>query len=111
MPFQIRHAVRLFVLAVMLIAGGCADVSTSKRAAEDPADAAITARVKAALMAEQRVRATGVTVQTLNGVVLLTGFAESQVEALEMAAIARSVSGVKGVREELVSRRGSGVNQ
>ncbi|MFN0301303.1 MAG: BON domain-containing protein [Burkholderiales bacterium] len=94
------------VFFLVLLASGCADITTSKRPAESAADAAITARVKAAFEAERRVRATSVTVQTLNGMVLISGFADSQAEAQEMAAIARSVSGVKGVREELVLKGG-----
>ena len=41
-----------------------------------------------------------------NGMVLISGFADSQAEAQEMAAIARSVSGVKGVKEEFVLKGG-----
>jgi hyperosmotically inducible periplasmic protein len=106
MQSPIRLAMRTFVLAFLFVVVGCADVGMRKPPSEEPADAAITARVKAALAAERRVRATGVTVQTLNGAVLLTGFAESQADAQEMAAIARSVSGVRLVREELVIRHG-----
>jgi hyperosmotically inducible periplasmic protein len=105
MQTQFRHAIWAVVVALVLTVGGCVD-GGRKPAVEEPADAAITARVKAALAAERRVRATAVTVQTLNGVVLLTGFAESQADVQEMAAIARSVSGVRRVREELVLRHG-----
>jgi osmotically-inducible protein OsmY len=56
-------------------------------------------------MAESKlVSATSISVETLNGTVMLSGFAKSSTERSAAESIARGVNGVKSVRNEIVVR-------
>jgi hyperosmotically inducible protein len=65
------------------------------------ADAAITADVKARLIAEPGIRALAINVDTYNGNVTLKGDVKSGAQRSTAEGIARKVKGVKGVRNEL----------
>lgn len=64
-------------------------------------DAALTAKVKAALIREKDVKATAINVDTDNGVVTLRGKAGSGAESERAASVARSVEGVLSVKNEI----------
>ena len=68
------------------------------------ADSAITDKVKAALAADPRVRAQFIKVDTSNGIVRLTGFADNRLEADQAVDVANSIAGVKRVEDEIVVR-------
>jgi len=65
-------------------------------------DSAITAKVKAAFVKDKEVSALAVSVETDNGVVLLSGFVENEQQARRAQEIAASISGVKSVKSNLV---------
>jgi len=65
-------------------------------------DAAVTAKVKSALVADRGINALEIEVSTTNGIVTLHGTASSQADSDEAAHIASEVGGVKSVRNELV---------
>ncbi len=65
-------------------------------------DAAITAKVKTQLIKDRDVSAMNINVDTDNGVVTLRGNAKSRMEADKAASLARSVDGVKSVKNELM---------
>lgn len=77
-------------------AGDAASTAMS-RAGDVAADAAITAKVKAALLADARVKGLQVKVETHDRVVTLTGNAEARAELDVAAEIARRIDGVKSV--------------
>lgn len=60
-------------------------------------DAALTAKVKAALSADERTKAHQINVETRNGVVLLAGFVETDTERNLANQLAGAISGVKRV--------------
>jgi hyperosmotically inducible protein len=64
-------------------------------------DAAITAKVKAALVTDKETKASEVKVETDRGVVHLTGTVDSQGMADKSAEVARTVKGVQSVRNDL----------
>jgi len=64
-------------------------------------DAAITAKVKSAILAETGLRVLQVKVDTVDGVVTLTGTADSQRNIDKAKELASSVAGVKGVENQL----------
>jgi osmotically-inducible protein OsmY len=64
-------------------------------------DAAITAKVDAALAADSRTSALRVDVATREGEVQLSGYAKSEAEKQAAEAIAEGVSGVRTVRNDL----------
>lgn len=86
-------------------AGGYA-VGTDERSAGTMLDdAAITAKVKTALVGEKSVKARNIDVDTVAGVVNLSGYVDSPQEAARAALVAKSVPGV--VRVKNVLRVGS----
>ena len=67
-------------------------------------DSAITARIKARFVENQQVDAAAISVETLNGTVMLSGFAKNATERTTAEGIARDVSGVKAVKNEIAVR-------
>ncbi|HUN67377.1 MAG TPA: BON domain-containing protein [Burkholderiales bacterium] len=66
------------------------------------ADSAITAKVKAMLLAEKGVPSTSISVETYEGRVLLSGFVDSEAIREKAAKVAAGVSGAKHVQNHLV---------
>jgi hyperosmotically inducible protein len=64
-------------------------------------DAAITGKVKAALMADPTAKAHQIDVETKGGVVQLNGFVDSSENKVAAARVAGGVEGVKGVDNNL----------
>jgi osmotically-inducible protein OsmY len=60
-------------------------------------DAVITTKVKAAIAADDKLSAFGINVDTLKGVVQLSGFVDTHDEITRAAEVARKVEGVKSV--------------
>lgn len=60
-------------------------------------DAAVTAKVKAALMASDGVSGIDISIETMQGTVILTGKVADQAQALRAAQIAGNVEGVQSV--------------
>ena len=71
------------------------------------ADAAVEARVKAALSAERALRSLTVDVKSTDGVVTLYGTADSSANSHQAAMVALNVEGVRSVKNEMVVVRGS----
>lgn len=65
-------------------------------------DAAITAKVKAAIFAEPGLKTLQISVDTVNGVVTLSGSVDSRSSRDRAKALAGAVAGVKGVENRLV---------
>ena len=88
------------VAAIALAAGmaGCASVERDQYAGEYVADSVITTRVKARLAQEPGVSAVDISVETLNGVVLLKGFLDNEAQREKALAAARSVGGARDVK-------------
>jgi hyperosmotically inducible protein len=71
-------------------------------AGEEVGDAAITAKIKTALLAESTVKSLDINVNTVDRVVTLTGTADSLASSQKAAEIAAVVSEVKRVDNQLV---------
>jgi osmotically-inducible protein OsmY len=67
-------------------------------------DATITTRIKARFVENQQVDASSISVETLNGTVMLSGFAKNATERTMAGDIARGVNGVKAVKNEIAVR-------
>lgn len=83
---------------------GCAVARDQQTVGAYVDDAAITTAVKAKFVEDKTVDAGAINVQTLNGTVSLAGFAKSQAERDQATAVARSVKGVREVRNTLAIR-------
>ncbi len=88
----------------MLLASGCAVTRDQETVGAYIDDTAITSSVKARFVDNKEVSAASISVETLNGTVLLSGFAKSSTEKSTAETIARNVKGVKSVRNEIVVR-------
>jgi hyperosmotically inducible periplasmic protein len=87
--------------AALLTATGCAVTRGQETAGAYIDDAAITTKVKASFVQDKLVDATSIKVETLNGTVMLSGFAKNAAEKVLAGSLARDVSGVKMVKNEL----------
>jgi hyperosmotically inducible periplasmic protein len=67
-------------------------------------DSAITTAVKAKFVEAKTVDAAAISVETLNGTVLLSGFAKNATEKSDAEVLARGVKGVKSVDNRIVLR-------
>jgi hyperosmotically inducible protein len=91
-------------LAVMLALGqvaGCATSGSGGPVAQYVDDATITAGVKAAIVREPTLSVFDIDVETVQGVVQLSGFVSSADSVAAAASVARTVKGVKSVRNDL----------
>ncbi len=69
-------------------------------------DSAITAKVKAALVDDEKIKSTDISVKTEKKVVTLSGFVESQAQAEQAVSVAKGVEGVSSVSDKLHVRDG-----
>jgi hypothetical protein len=76
-------------------------VDDRRKAERDAADAGITTKVKAELLATQGFPSVGVSVATSKGVVSLAGSVDRAAQVAQAAAIAARVKGVKAVRNAI----------
>ena len=67
-------------------------------------DATITTQIKGRFIEDPVVAASSIRVETLNGTVMLSGFAKSAAERNTAEAIARRVNGVKSIKNEIAVR-------
>ncbi len=88
------------VLGLTLVA--CAHDTTVGQKMDDTT---VTAKVKAALLADPDVKGTAVQVETLRGQVQLSGFVESQAQARRAVDIAQRVEGVDRVIDKMSVRQ------
>jgi hyperosmotically inducible protein len=95
----------VLLLCLAVFPAACASGSSSVRPMNsNPAamdDATVSARVKAALLNDQQLNATKITVSTEGGVVNLTGSVRSKAEETRAIDLARQVTGVRDVKSSL----------
>jgi osmotically-inducible protein OsmY len=99
-----RKTLSAVALATTLALTGCSVFSGQSSTGQYVDDATITTRVKSRLANDPKASATRISVETLNGVVQLSGFATSAQEKQEAVEIARGVPDVKGVRDSIIVR-------
>jgi len=83
-------------------AGGSVATPTSHRKPEYVDDATITTGVKKAILSDGAVKSSELQVETIKGVVQLTGFVKTSDQSAAAAKDAASVRGVETVRNNLV---------
>ena len=88
----------------LLAASGCAVTRGQETVGAYVDDATITTRVKARFIENKDVDASAISVETLNGTVMLSGFAKNTMEKTSAERIAREVNGVKAVKNEIAIR-------
>lgn len=102
---SIRHTLTTATAAaVLVLASGCAVMRGQETTGAYVDDTVITSTIKSRHAESKDVAMTSISVETLNGVVMLSGFAKNELERTTAERIARGVSGVKAVRNEIVVR-------
>ncbi len=84
--------------------GGCAVAREQQTVGQYVDDTTITSQVKAKFADDGAVAATAIGVETMKGLVQLSGFAKSWAERDRAEALARSVKGVTNVRNDIIVR-------
>ncbi len=91
------------LLAVALAAAaGCASTSKQEATGEYVDDTVITTKVKAAVLNEPGLKVAEINVETFKGVVQLSGFVSSRAAANQAVLVARGVSGVTSVKDDMM---------
>ena len=93
-------AVASIVVALAAMTG-CAATPTTESTGEYIDDAAVTAKVKAAMLDQPALKAFQIHVETFKGTVRLRGAAASQSTIDKAVEVARGVNGVKSVKNEM----------
>ena len=102
---QLRTQLASAVAVIALItASGCAVTRGQETVGAYVDDASITTSVKARYVDNKEVDATSIKVETLNGTVMLSGFAKNSTERMTAEDIAMKVNGVKSVKNAIVVR-------
>ena len=100
-----RHALAAtFAALVLITASGCAVTRGQESTGAYVDDATITTQVKSRFVENKDVDASSISVETLNGTVMLSGFAKNATEKTTAESIARKVNGVKSVKNEIAVR-------
>lgn len=101
------QSLRMFVVAAALLVatGGLAACSSTPRqesTGEYVDSAAITTKVKTAILNEPTLKSMQISVETFKDAVQLSGFVDSSASRSKAGEVARNVEGVKSVKNDLV---------
>jgi len=101
----VRHTLAsLLTASALLVTAGCAVTRGQETVGAYVDDAAITTQVKARMVEDKAVDAAAIKVETLNGTVMLSGFAKNSLEKTTAESIAMKVKGVKAVQNNVAVR-------
>jgi len=93
---------RALVLSALLVSFfGCASTPTSEGTGEYFDDSIITTKVKSAILSDSVLNVAEINVETFKGVVQLSGFVSSKSEIDRATEVARGVSGVTSVKNDI----------
>lgn len=102
---KIRTTLAIAMTAVALLSvTGCAVQRSQESVGEYVDDSGITTLVKSRFVENKLVDAASISVETMKGTVMLSGFAKNSAEKSTAESIARGVKGVTSVRNEIVVR-------
>lgn len=105
MPRTIGYLLAAAVAAVTaLTSTGCAVTRGQESVGAYIDDATITTQIKSRFVESKQVDAASIHVETLNGTVMLSGFAKNSTERATAESIARDVNGVRSVKNEIAVR-------
>ena len=102
---RIRSILAMVIAALMMLTvTGCAVSRGQESVGADIDDSGITTMVKARMVDNKQVDAAAISVETMKGTVMLSGFAKNATEKNMAETIARGVKGVVAVRNEIAIR-------
>jgi osmotically-inducible protein OsmY len=92
----------ILVLTIVLAsAWGCGSTATREGTGEYVDDSVITSKVKALILKDPDLKVNEINVETFKGVVQLSGFVRSQADIDKAVQVARGVTGVKSVKNDM----------
>jgi osmotically-inducible protein OsmY len=97
-----KHLSPWAVAFSLLLTVGCAATDDDVTVGEAVDDAAITAKVKAALIDDDELDAAEINVNTREGIVQLLGTVDDRSDINRATTVANEIEGVRSVRNELV---------
>ncbi|MBF8258841.1 MAG: putative transporter [Actinobacteria bacterium] len=99
-----RHRILSVLICIGLIAVflGCASTQKREGTGEYIDDSAITTKVKAAIFNDPNLKVFQINVETFKGEVQLSGFVDSSQSVKRAGEVARGVSGVKSVKNNII---------
>lgn len=103
MTLRTTLAVTLAALSFIAVSG-CAVTRGQETVGAYVDDSAITTAVKARYVENKDVDASSIRVETLNGTVMLSGFAKNETEKSTAESVALKVNGVKSVKNQIAVR-------
>jgi len=102
---KIRNAITTaFAVLALVAASGCAVTRGQESVGAYVDDTVITTQIKSRFFDNKDVAGSSISVETLKGTVMLSGFAKSAKEKSIAESIARDVNGVKSVKNEIAIR-------
>ena len=103
-PLRITLAAAMSAVALTATLPGCSVFRHQETAGQYVDDASITAKVKSKFAEDKTVSAMAIKVETFDGLVTLSGAAKSMEEKSKAEELARSVAGVKSVKNAIIVR-------
>lgn len=94
----------LLAFSLTLMLAGCAGSAKQESTGEYIDDTVLTSRVKAALLNDPNVSGLSVNVESFKGAVQLSGFVKTVAERNRAVQLARSVPGVRQVKNDILIR-------
>ena len=101
-----KFAMLIAVMLTVTLVSACAGSQTKESTGEYLDDSMITSKVKAQLLGDKEVSGLAINVETFKAVVQLSGFAKTEAERQKAAQLARSVGGVKDVKNDIQLKSG-----
>jgi hyperosmotically inducible protein len=95
------HYMRVLITVLCLAACAATSTDTDESTGEYIDDAAITAKVKTALLQDPEVSGLAINVETFKGTVQLSGFANTERERQRAGTLARLVEGVQSIQNDI----------
>ena len=96
-----RKLATLAGILFVAMALGCASTRTQEGTGEYVDDTVITSKVKAAIFNEPTLKSAEINVETFKGIVQLSGFVSSEAAENKAIEVARTVGGVKSVKNDM----------
>jgi osmotically-inducible protein OsmY len=97
----LKPAIAALLAASMLVGAGCASTKTQESTGEYIDDTTITTKVKTAIFNEPSLKVAQINVETYRAVVQLSGFVDSRADINRASSVARAVTGVASVKNDL----------
>jgi hyperosmotically inducible periplasmic protein len=101
---NMRLTLAATLTAAVVVLSGCAVMRGQESVGAYVDDSAITTAVKARFVENKEVDASSIRVETLNGTVMLSGFAKDALERTTAETLTRKVEDVKSVKNEIAVR-------